>query len=389
MIHMDKGEIMEFAIFGAQSMALGVYLAFQHLYPNRKICCFLVSKRENNPLQLAGISVLELSAFASGLTQEEKDNLEILIATPENVMDEIEAVLTSYGFNYYVRQTSLRWARLMGYYYMRNSKYLPLSALPVGYHRADMHIFMAKFVKDKPLTEYYPVPRWVTPVQVGAALCKERVADVLDCEGDNISEKNGNYSELTALYWIWKTYLSGELSGKTSRHVQDKSGNEIGARENESGGYYGLCHYRRMLELSEDDVLRLADNDVDVVLPYPMPYEPNIEEHHKRYLSDGDWKALLTALEEIRPDDAAALPAILKQQYLYHYNIILAKKHVLAQYCQWLFPVLERVEQLSEPKGWERKDRYIGYMGETLATLYFMLNKDKRNIVYTGCRFLT
>ena len=76
------------------------------------------------------------------------------------------------------------------------------------------------------------------------------------------------------------------------------------------------------------------------------------------------------------------------QQYFYNYNIILARKDVLAEYCQWLFPILERVEQLSKPRGWERQDRYIGYMGETLETLYFMTNKDKLNIVHTGCRFL-
>ena len=53
----------------------------------------------------------------------------------------------------------------------------------------------------------------------------------------------------------------------------------------------------------------------------------------------------------------------------------------------WL-PILERVEQLSEPKGWERKDRYIGYMGETLETLYFLHNQNCLNIMHTGCRFL-
>lgn len=134
--------------------------------------------------------------------------------------------------------------------------------------------------------------------------------------------------------------------------------------------------------------MRLADNEIDVVLPFPMPYEPDIEEHHKRYLADEDWNALLAALGELQPEYASAFPAILKQQYFYNYNIILAKKNVLAKYCRWLFPILERVEQLSKPRGWERQDRYIGYMGETLETLYFMLNKDELNIAHTGCRFL-
>ena len=151
--------------------------------------------------------------------------------------------------------------------------------------------------------------------------------------------------------------------------------------------YFGLVHYRRILDLSEEDILRLVDNGVDVVLPYPMPYEPNIEEHHKRYIKEADWKALLQALEEVQPTYAKRFPDVLGQQYLCNYNILLAKEQVLADYCAWLFPILERVEELSVPKGKERSDRYIGYMGETLLTLYFMVNKERLNIVYTGCRF--
>ena len=63
----------------------------------------------------------------------------------------------------------------------------------------------------------------------------------------------------------------------------------------------GLVHYRRILELSEDDVLRLMDNGVDAVLPFPMPYEPNIEVHHKRYLKKEDWDAVLKAISGRHP----------------------------------------------------------------------------------------
>lgn len=360
---------MNLVIYGAQAIALGAYRAIKTLFPKRQINCFLVSSAGGNASVLDGIPVLEIADYADRLSLVEKDNTEILIATPENVMNEIEKTLEEHGFRCHVRLTSLRWAELMSYYYASLGTYLPLAALPVGFHKPDIHMFMAKFYKDKPLKSAYQAPDWMTSIQVGAALCKERVADVLDCEGENISAKNVNYSELTALYWIWKNPL-----------------HQKGA-DNEKG-YYGLSHYRRILELSEDDLLKLVDNDIDVVLPYPMPYEPDIGEHHKRYLADADWQALCAALAELQPEYAEALPEILRQQYLYNYNIILAKKSVLAKYCSWLFPILERVEQLSTPKGWERQDRYIGYMGETLETLYFMHNRNRLNIVHAGCRFL-
>lgn len=361
---------MNLAIYGARAIALGACEAIHNIYPQRKITCFIVTKREINTEVLAGIPVLELGLYAASLSETEKRNTEILIATPENVMPEIERNLDRYGLYCHVRLTSMRFAELMGFHYVCKKDFIPLAALPVGCHRAGLHMFMAKYYRDRVLASACSLPEWVTPIQVGTVLCEERVANIFDSDGENISDKNGNYSELTALYWMWKNRLSQKTAG---------DGNE----------YYGLSHYRRILELSEDDVLKLVDNDVDVVLPYPMPYEPNIEVHHERYLRDVDWKALVSALKELQPKYAEKLPEILGQQYLYNYNIMMARKEVLADYCEWLFPILERTEELSDPKGCDRQDRYIGYMGETLATLYFMSNNDRLNITHAGCRFLT
>ncbi len=360
---------MDLAIYGAQGMALGAYQAIHKLFPRRKIECFLVTKRGINAELLSGLPVIELETFAGNLSQEKKENLEVLIAAPENTMTDIEKKLEEQGLFCHVRLTSSRWAELMGYYYACNQVYVPLSALPVGYHRANIHIFMAKFYKDKPLSCHYDMPEWVQSIQVGAALCEERIADLLDNNGINISGKNENYSELTALYWIWKNYLELDTSDK---------GYE----------YYGLNHYRRVFELSEEDLLRLSDNEVDVVLPFPMPYEPNIEEHHKRYLKQRDWEAVLEALYQVQPNYVEQFSFVLKQTYLYNYNILLARKNVMADYCEWLFPILERVEELSIPKACDRCDRYLGYIGESLSTLYFMVNRDRLNIAHAGCKFL-
>lgn len=360
---------MDLAIYGAQAIALGAYEAIHNLYPVREIRCFLVTRRGNNAEHLSGIPVFELEAFSQSLSGEEKTDIEVLIATPENVMPEVEQSLDACGLFCHVRLTSLRWAELMSYHYVCDKEYLPLKALPVGYHRANMHMFMAKFYKDRPLAGGYDMPEWVTPIQVGAVLCKERVANILDCDGENISAKNRNYSELTALYWMWKNRLS-----KPSADAEYE--------------YYGLTHYRRILELTEDDTLKLADNEVDAVLPYPMLYEPDIEAHHERYLKKEDWAAVQKAVLELSPEYAEAFSDVLKQRFFYNYNIILARKEVLNEYCSWLFPILERIEELSVPRGAKRADRYMGYVGETLETLYFMFHKDRLNITHAGCRFL-
>jgi hypothetical protein len=361
---------MDLAIFGAQGYALGAYTALKTLYPKRTVPCFLVSAMENNAPELGGIPVREVVDYSGKLTSDEKNNIEILIATPDNVQPEIEETLENHGFKHYRRLTSDRWDELMKMFHIKMGRFMPITALPVGYNSPFVRIYMAKSHGDRPLIEASTLPEYVQALQVGTANTTMKLATLTDDKGDSISYKNGNYSELTGLYWMWKNKLA------------------VDAPSDDGSQYYGLAQYRRLLELSEDDLLRLVDNDVDVILPYPMPYEPNIHAHHKRYLKDADWKALLSALSELQPEYADVFEDVLEQQYLYNFNVILARKSVLKDYCEWLFPILERTEELSVPKGSARSDRYIGYMAETLETLYFMKNADKLNIVHTGCRML-
>ncbi len=362
---------MKLAIYGAQGYALGAYKAIQTLYPKREISCFLVTHMAGNPSVLGGIPVKELILFAKETSDEEKKDMEVLIATPEKVQSDIEEILENYGFRCYRRMTYERRVELMQIYHAKLGRFLPLAALPVGYHMPFVRMYQAKSQMDKPLREISSLPPYLFPIQVGAAENLPRADDLMDNTGVNISEKNGNYCELTALYWIWKNKLLPD-----------------GSASNETVQYFSLCQYRRGFVLGNDDLLRLVDNGVDAVLPYPLPYEPDISAHHERYLKEMDWKAALQALEELQPEYAAALPQILGQQYLYNYNLILAKKSVLREYCEWLFPILFRTEELSIPKGSIRNDRYIGYLGETLETLYFMKNADRLNIVHTECRML-
>lgn len=52
---------------------------------------------------------------------------------------------------------------------------------------------------------YVPENPYLYPIQVGAALSSQRLDGMLhDDEGDNISDKNKSYCELTAQYWAWK-----------------------------------------------------------------------------------------------------------------------------------------------------------------------------------------
>ena len=354
---------MEIMIFGAKSIALGVCKAIQILYPQYSVTGFLVSSLKDNPFMLAGLPVREINSFSEELTQEQKKKLYIVIGTPEKIHLEIVKTIKSYGFDNYICMDSAREAKLMEAYFSGQGYFPSLHNLKNGDTVPLTKIYMICFHKDQPLKNIRSLPQWVKLIQVGADLTKEQIEEITDNTGENISRKNANYCEITAFYWLWKNELQND------RNMIE---------------YYGFYHYRRMLDISEDDLKRLKSNNVDVVLQFPTLHEPDIREHHARYIKESDWEAMLSALYEIWPEYARAYDDIFSGEYFYNYNLIIAKKKVLADYCAWLFPILEKTEELSNPKGWERSDRYIAYMSESLMTLYFMYNKNILNIRHTG-----
>lgn len=77
------------------------------------------------------------------------------------------------------------------------------------------------------------------------------------------------------------------------------------------------------------------------------------------------------------------------EQFFNNFNMLIAQSAVFDDYCNFLFAVLERTEELTTPKGWERAERFAGYLGENLTTIYFLKNRDKLKIAYAGKMWLT
>lgn len=342
-------------IYGAKSIALGACRAIQTLVPKNRLQGFAVTSLEGNPQTLTGLPVRELREITDHSTQ-------FLIATPENIQGEIVRYLEQNGFHHYICLDSGMGNTLMEAYYQSLGRFPSLHTLEAGDRPANMQVYRVQSAYDKPLSRAYAFPAWVVPLQVGAALSGGGVSGLRDDTGENISEKNRLYCELTALYWIWK--------------------NGLGEQD-----YYGLFHYRRQLDLTPEDLFRLGLGELDVVLPFPLLHEPDMREQHTRYVKDGDWEAMLRALKDLQPEYFKAFQEISKEPYLYNYNIIVAKRQVLEDYCSWLFPVLKRIELERTWPG--RTDRYIGYLAENLLTVYFRFHEARLNIAHTGCLMQT
>lgn len=235
-----------------------------------------------------------------------------------------------------------------------------------------IQVFQVKSHMDKPLRHQplYPGKSnndedegYLYPIQAGAALTTQAIADIRDDGGENISEKNRNYCELTATYYAWK---------------------------NSHADYKGICHYRRIFDIDEKQMQELLSErnaeDWDVILPYPSIYYPNLSSEHRRYVSESDWQAALRALEEAAPDYLEVYEELIAagERRFYNFNMLIAKTPVFDDYCKFLFRALERAESYVTPKEHERADRFAGYLGENLTTLYFLKNRNRIRCVYAG-----
>ncbi len=366
-----------FCIYGAGIVATGLYTAMKSLYRKTPLF-FLVSdpaegKQDENPPEIDGIPVKRLSDWRQELRTQDFP-LYYLVAAPETHHAAITASLHTLQIEdsrivLFTGELENRF--LEAYYGSRPDCRTVERLLEDGGKRAQApgiypEVFQAKCHVDRPLQNPVQAPLYVVPIQVGAALTEQIVSGLRDDTGENISCKNRNYCELTAAYYAWK---------------------------NSDAAYKGLCHYRRIFDITDEQMrsLLVIPEEWDVILPYPSVHYPNISAQHLRYIKEADWKAMLRALEETAPDYDRAYRQMVEngEQHFFNFNMLIAKAEVFDDYCDFLFSVLSRAEEFTTPEGRERADRFAGYMGENLTTLYFQKNKDKLKIVYAGKRWLT
>lgn len=363
----------DFVIYGAGIVAMSVYRALKSLY-QRTPEYFLVSEVDGNPVEIDGIPVIPLEKIKETMPLEEIKGLTILIAVPETHHLAIRQSLLGQGAesSRLVFFTNKLENSLMEEYYCHEKELVTEKDLPESKEQyndgqddaENCMVFQAKCHVDKPLAKTVTPEPYIVPIQVGAALTELSIAEYRDDKGDHISDKNPNYCELTATYYAWK---------------------------NCNARYKGLCHYRRVFDLESEKLKNILarTESVDAILPYPSIYYPDIQAEHVRYVKDSDWQAMCRALEEVAPDYFEYYREnFQKEQFFYNFNMLIAKKEIFDDYCSFLFSVLERTEQLTVPRGWERNDRFAGYLGENLTTIYFRKNKDKLKIVHVGKKLL-
>ncbi len=373
--------LKKFAIYGAGIVAASIYTAIKTLY-GKQPAYFLVTdattdKQDENPKEIDSIPVVRLSEWQTKLQEIDvkKEDLKYIIAAPEIHHKTIEKSLYEYGIEEeaMVFVTNEFENQIMARYYQETQPETDLHRVLLKSNNGDkqnqrnntIQIFQAKCHVDKSLAMEEKVPDYVVPIQVGTVFADKKIAEVQDNVGDNISSKNRNYCELTASYYAWK---------------------------NCRADYKGLCHYRRIFDITDAQMQELCseNEEWDVILPYPSIHYPDISAQHFRYINDSDWQVLMQILEETTPDYFEAYQEAVTngEQYFWNYNMLIAKRGIFDDYCEFMFRVLHKVEEFTTPKGDKRADRFAGYMGENLTTIYFLKNKEHLKIFYAGKKWL-
>ena len=223
-------------------------------------------------------------------------------------------------------------------------------------------VYMAKSIFDKQILNYPQTPSsCVVPIQVGAALIGERIADVTDATGDNISKRNRHYSEMTAFYWMWK---------------------------NAAADFVGICHYRRVWKDLDYIAAKLQTNDIDAVLPVPTLSLPSVRENYFPRFIPQIGNVFLQVLADMTPEYIEQADRLFADNMYYACNMCILKRKVLDDLCAWMFPIVFEVERRVGELPDQYYNRYCGFCTELLITLYFRVNKQNWRIVHADKIFI-
>lgn len=227
-----------------------------------------------------------------------------------------------------------------------------------------------------------PASSLYQPMQVGFG--EDLEGFLRDNTGDNIAHKNANYSELTAIYWLWK---------------------------NSQDDFVGIDHYRRLLAddrrieeekavLGEDRLHELLE-EYDIVLPKVRNYyiETNYSQYaHAHYAKDLDLTREI--VEERCPEYLDAFDARMRMTKGHKLNMMIARKDVFNAYCEWLFGILFELEGSVDISNYSDYDKRIyGFISERLLDVWIdyqglkvyelpVIETEKVNWLVKGSKFL-
>lgn len=337
--------VHKIAIYGAGLMGQ-VLLKCLSMEPYCKhVDTFIVKDMQENPDNISGIPVIDIK-HAKAFVDET-----VLVALHEKYIKEAIEELECMGFNMLIPISfdSDLWSDLRGNWMLEACIGYNHTCYPLQIQSNSLKVYVVHNHMDKRLIKHIPDKCFEQSIQVGADLTENIICNVRDNTGDNISKKNREYCELTALYWMWK---------------------------NDKSDYVGLSHYRRRFDLTEYEAGQLSNSDIDVVVTVPIINLNTVREQYAADHNINDWDTMLDAIKSLYPEYYETADEIQNGYYYYPYNMFITSKDIFAGYCEWLFNILNYCENKIKVIADNYQRRYAGFLAERLMTIYFVHNKQ-------------
>lgn len=216
----------------------------------------------------------------------------------------------------------------------------------------NLQVFIASHKPYEPVKKYIDDAYFF--IQVGQKN-KPLIDGFISDDGNpSISDKNANYSELTALYYIWK---------------------EI------QRDYVGLVHYRRIFSgknLSLFKYKGLGKHQIenylktsDIILPKAVKLRVSIEKNYADNHFINDLEITKAVIEKLYPDYLDSFNDFLGSKRIYLYNMFIMNKVLFNQYAKWLFDILFEVEKQVDLKNYDAyQKRLFGFLAERLFNVW-------------------
>ena len=256
--------------------------------------------------------------------------------------------------------------------------------------------------KDYP----YVVNPTLLPIQVNKkhAICSLPFQG--DDEGENISSKNDNFCELTAMYWAWKNMQNTDFIGlfhyrrylvipsfSTKFLIQTimqhlrciKANLKVRLSYKYTVTRCDFFHpYSNLSELSKDfnKILKKIKLSEEVVYLPPKTILPNlsVRDQYIYYHISEDWIIMESVLKEMYPEYMVSYDKIVHHNTLYPYNIFIMGKQTFNDYCSWVFSILFEVEKRIFLSSYSLQKRVFGFMAERLFNVYIEYNKQTNRL---------
>lgn len=273
----------------------------------------------------------------------------------------------------------------------------------VAYHRAGL------FVQSEQLI----------PVHVGSKISTLNLGIQRDDEGDNVSEKNPIYCELTALYWIWKN-VKAEYKGlahyrrclcfgkkhfygwKTEKLKHNILRVMIGVRKPYETSLQPYIEYSNESDFVEaakyfaDQIALNVRNDVAIITSVPIMYFPySVYQHFAWDIDVHYYRFLLDIVRDNYPDFYPWLESTSNGHTLYSGNISIMRNDIFDDYCAMLFDIVAKHEQkvvadgfITDPMKDKSYSRVSGYLAEMITNAYIHKIKSENKVLEYPIAFL-